>query len=166
MDASMLQNRTISSSISSTVPADWGIAARRAVARERWQLLTQTVRLPDNWRAFLLFTLGIALAVAALLLHLQLSTTLLQDNLRLAALQAEEQALAKQNANLVWEIVQETELNKVKVRAMALGYQPALQRNYIVLASNAHSTDLQLGNTQPSDSQPSDPQSNLAQVDE
>lgn len=165
MDASMLQNRTISSSISSTVPSDWGIAARRAVARERWQLLTQTLRLPDNWQAFLLFTLGIALASAALLLHLQLSTTLLQDNIRLAILQAEEQALAKQNANLVWEIVQETELNQVKARATALGYQPALQRNYIVVRD-----DVVRGDALPmvvrGDALPMNPQSTLAQADE
>ena len=142
MDAPMLQNRTISSSISSTVPSDWGITARRTVVRERWQLLTQTLRLPDNWQAFLLFTLGIVLVSVALLLHLQLSTTLLQDNLRLTTLQAEEQVLAKQNANLVWKVVQETELNKVKIRATALGYQPAIQRNYIV-AGNALPTDTQ-----------------------
>ena len=142
-----------------------------AVARERWQLLTQTLRLPDNWRAFLLFTLGIVLASAALLLHLQLSTTLLQDNLRLAILQAEEQALAKQNANLVWEIVQETELNKVKARATALGYQPALQRNYIVVGSSVVKGDTVEdstveGNVAEENTLPIEPQSTLAQADE
>jgi len=152
----MLQNRTISSSISSTVPSDWGIAAHRTLARERWQVLTQTLRLPDNWQAFLLFTLGIVLASAALLLHLQLSTTLLQENIRLATLQAEEQVLAKQNANLVWEIVQETELHKVKVRATALGYQPALQRNYIVVGGNVVGGGVL----------PIAPQSTFAQTDE
>ena len=111
------------------------------------------------------------LASAALLLHLQLSTTLLQDNLRLAILQAEEQALAKQNANLVWEIVQETELNKVKARATALGYQPALQRNYIVVGSSVVKGDTVEdstveGNVAEENTLPIEPQSTLAQADE
>jgi hypothetical protein len=145
----MLQNRTISSSISSTVPTEWGMSAR--CAREQWQVLAQTLRLPDTWQSFLLFTLGIALACGGASLHLQLSTQILQDKLQLATLQAEERVLEEQNANLVWMVVQETELNKVKVRATALGYQPALKRNYIVI---------------PGDTLTADRQPNIAQADE
>ena len=144
-----LNNHTISASIASTVPSDWGMAARRTRVRQEWRMLRQTLRLPDTWPSFLLFTLGIALASVALLLHLQLSTTILQDKFRLERLQAEERVIAEQNANLVWAIVQETELNSVKARATALGYEPALQRNYIII---------------PGDTVAAEQQSNIAQT--
>ena len=144
-----LNNHTISSSIASTVPSDWEMSARRTRVLQEWRMLTQTLRLPDTWQSFLLFTLGIAVASVALLLHLQLSTTILQDKFRLESLQAEERVIAEQNANLVWAIVQETELNSVKARATALGYEPALQRNYMII---------------PGDTVAAEQQSNIAQT--
>jgi hypothetical protein len=154
----MLQNRTFSSSISSTVSAEWAApqqhaVARGAILRERWHVLTQTLRLPDNLQSFLLFTLVVMIICGGLTLHLQLSTTILQDRFRLEKLQAEEQAIKEQSSNLVWAIVQETELNKVKVRATALGYQPALQRNYIFAPTDIAQNEMTLGNVQPMDSQ-------------
>lgn len=147
MDAPMLQNRTFSSSISSTVSAEWAGPAQRALqkgalVRKRWHVLTQTLRLPDNLQSFLLFTLGVLVVCVGLTLHLQLSTTILQDRFRLETLQAEEQAIKEQTTNLVWAVVQETELNKVKTRAIALGYEPALQRNYIIAPTNVAAIDV------------------------
>lgn len=138
-----LNNHTISSSISSTVPADWGMSARRSRVLQQWRMLAQTLRLPDTWQSFLLFTLSIAIVCVGLLLHLQLSTTILQEKFRLNALQEEERVIAEQNANLVWAIVQETELNDVKARAIALGYQPALQRNYIIIPGDTVAAEQQ-----------------------
>ena len=125
------------------------MSARRTRVRQEWRMITQTLRLPDTWQSFLLFTLGIAVASVALLLHLQLSTTILQDKFRLESLQAEERVIAEQNANLVWAIVQETELSSVKARATALGYEPARQRNYIII---------------PGDTVAAEQQSNIAQT--
>lgn len=125
------------------------MSARHTHVLQQWRMLAQTLRLPDTWQSFLLFTLGIALACVGLLLHLQLSTTILQDKFRLEALQAEERIVAEQNANLVWTIVQETELSDVKARATALGYEPALQRNYIII---------------PGDTVAAEQQSNIAQA--
>ena len=144
-----LNNHTISSSIASSVPPDWGMSARRTRVRQEWRMITQTLRLPDTWQSFLLFTLSIAVTCVALLLHLQLSTTILQDKFRLESLQAEERVIAEQNANLVWAIVQETELSSVKARATALGYEPARQRNYIII---------------PGDTVAAEQQSNIAQT--
>ncbi len=133
----MLQNRTISSSISSTVSSDWGVPVRRVMAREQWQVLAQTLRLPDGLQSFLLFTLAVVVVCIGLLLHLQLSTMILQDRIRLEALQIEEKAIKEQTSNLVWAIVQETELNRVNVRAIELGYQPVFQRQYIIAPNDA-----------------------------
>lgn len=109
---------------------------RHTRLRQQWRVLTQTLRLPDNLQTFLLFTLVVGIACVGLLLHLQLSTAILQDKIRLTELQAAEQAIEEENSNLVWAIVQETELNKVRERAIALGYQPALQREYLVTPSD------------------------------
>lgn len=128
-----LHNHPISSSLASSVPAAWGVAARQTGVRNQWRMLAQTLRLPDTWQSFLLFTVSIAVACVGLLLHLQLSTTILQEKFHLNALQQEEQVIAEQNANLVWAIAQETELGNVKTRATALGYKPALQRNYLIV---------------------------------
>jgi len=133
MDAPMLQNRTISSSISSTVSPDWSAPVRRVMARQQWNVLAQTLRLPDGIRSFLLFTLAVIVICLGLLLHLQLSTMIFQDRIRLEALQMEEQAIKEQTSNLVWAIVQETELNRVKARATELGYEPVYQRQYVVV---------------------------------
>lgn len=113
------------------------VLERGAILQEWWRMLAQTLRLPDSLQSFLLFTAGVALICIGLTLHLQLSTTILQDRIRLAELQAEEQALKEQTSTLVWVIAQETELNKVKVRATALGYEPALTRNYIIAPTYA-----------------------------
>lgn len=109
------------------------MAARHTRVLQRWRTLAQTLRLPDTWQSFLLFTLAITVACAGMILHLQLSTTILQEKFRLEVLQEEEQVIAEQNANLVWAIAQETELASIKTRATALGYKPALQRNYIII---------------------------------
>lgn len=138
----MLQNRIIPSSISSTVPTDWGAPVRRVITHDQWTMLAQTLRLPDGLQSFLLFTLAIVIVCSGFLLHLQLSTTILQDRIRLEALQIEEQAIKEQTSNLVWAIVQETELSKVKVRATALGYEPVFQRQYVVVPHDTLATDL------------------------
>ncbi len=131
--AGALNNETISS----PVPAEWGAATRSLTQwlwlRDQWRLLAQTLRLPDTWQSFLLFTLAIGLVCGGLILHLQLSTIILQNTIALRQLQAEEQVVQKENANLVWEIAQETDLNRVKTRATELGYEPAFQRNYVII---------------------------------
>jgi hypothetical protein len=132
--AGALNNETISS----PVPAEWGMATRSLAPqwlwlREQWRLLAQTLRLPDTWQSFLLFTLAIVLVCGGLVLHLQLSTIILQDTIALRGLQAEEQVIQKENANLVWAIAQETDLNRVMTRATELGYEPAFQRNYVII---------------------------------
>ncbi|MEZ4729219.1 MAG: hypothetical protein R3E79_18965 [Caldilineaceae bacterium] len=152
----VLSHHALSSSISSTVSAEWAIPARRALEqgaglRKQSHVLMQTLRLPDSLQSFLLFTLGVAILCIGLTLHLQLSTTILQDKIRLAELQAEEQALKEQTSNLVWTIVQETELTKVKERATALGYQPALTRHYIVAPTDARPIDSQVATMQASE---------------
>jgi hypothetical protein len=77
--------------------------------------------------------LAIVLVCGGLVLHLQLSTIILQDTIALRRLQAEEQVIQKENANLVWAIAQETDLNRVMTRATELGYEPAFQRNYVII---------------------------------
>lgn len=139
----MLQNRTISSSLSSTVPADWRLPVRRLLTREQWQTLRYTLRLPDGLRSFLYFLLAVLLICVGLVLHLQLSTTILQDQVRLEALQFEEQTVKEQTSNLVWAIVQETELNRIKVRATELGYEPLYQRQYVIVPHDVLATDPQ-----------------------
>ena len=145
--AGVFNNRTSSSAVLSTVPAaEWGMATQtrsagtvsthRAWLRDHWHLLAQTLRLPDSWQSFLLFTLAVTVSCVGLILHLQLSTTILQDKIELKRLQAEEQVIQEQNANLVWAIVQETDLNQVQARATELGYEIALQRNYVIIAGN------------------------------
>jgi len=152
--AGALSNDTISSAISSPVPAEWGMATRRLVTqptwlRDQWRLLAQTLRLPDTWQSFLLFTLAIALVCVGLTLHLQLSTTILQDKIALQQLQAEEQVIQKENANLVWAIAQETDLNSVKTRATALGYETALQRNFVIIPGNTVANGVPPSSAQP-----------------
>lgn len=116
---------------------------RHARLPQLWRALAQTLRLPDTLPSFLLFTFVVIVVSSGLLLHLQLSTTILQDKVQLQQLQVAEQVIEEENSNLVWAIVQETELNKVKERAIALGYQPALQREYLVVPSDTLATDLQ-----------------------
>lgn len=139
--AGALNNETISSVITSPASAEWGMArrslsTRRLWLRDHWRLLAQTLRLPDTWQSFLLFISAVALACIGLVLHLQLSTSILQDQIELKRLQAAEQVIQEQNANLVWAISQETELNRVKARATELGYETALQRNYVIIPGN------------------------------
>jgi len=140
--AGALNNETIPSATSSPVHAEWGAATRSLTSqwlwqRDQWRLLAQTLRLPDTWQSFLLFTLAIVVVCGGLVLHLQLSTTILQDTIALRQLQAEEGVIQKENANLVWAIAQETDLNRVKTRATELGYEPAFQRNYVIIPGSA-----------------------------
>ncbi|MBX3012841.1 MAG: hypothetical protein KF832_15105 [Caldilineaceae bacterium] len=132
----MLQNRTITSSIASPVTSEWPASVRRARLPQQWHILRDTLRLPNSWRSFVLFTCGVAVICAGMFLHLQISTQILQDKMQLSSLQAAELAVEEENSNLVWAIAQETELNKVHERAIALGYQPSLQREYVVIPSN------------------------------
>lgn len=160
--AGALDNDTIASAISSPVSAEWGMATRTLVAhptwlRDHWRLLAQTLRLPDTWQSFLLFTGAIVLVCGGLTLHLQLSTTILQDKIALQQLQDEEQVIQKENANLVWAIAQATDLNSVKRRATELGYETALQRNYVIIPGNTIANGI---------TPPSGAQSAVAQVQE
>ena len=128
----MLQNRTISSSLSPAVPSEWGVLERRALLRDHYSVLSQTLRLPDTLQSFLLFTVAIIVICAGFMLHLQLATTILQSRLELERLQAQKAELSQQAANLTWTIAQETDLEQLLTKATALGYQPALQREYVM----------------------------------
>ena len=146
----MLRNHTISSSLSTSisgaVPASLAKSLRGA-AKERatgtvattaqvgygtWQLLAQTLRLPDTMRAFWLFLLAVTVICVGMILHLLLAISILESRIELAQLDAEYRAVRRESTTLIWAISQETTLDRVNARAVAAGYEPSFERLYVI----------------------------------
>lgn len=146
----MLRNHTISSSLSTSisgaVPASLAKSLRGA-AKERttgtvattarvgygtWQMIAQTLRLPDTMRAFWLFVLAVTVICVGLILHLLLAISILESRIELAQLDAEYRAVRRESTTLIWAISQETTLERMNTRALAAGYEPTFERRYVI----------------------------------
>lgn len=146
----MLRNHTISSSLSTSIsgamPAGLAKSLRGAAKGHTtgktavmtpsrygtWQLLAQTLRLPDTMRAFWLFLLAVTVICAGLILHLLLAINILESRIELAQLDAEYRAVRRESTTLIWAISQETTLDRMNTRAMAAGYEPSFERRYVI----------------------------------
>ncbi|MEZ4859775.1 MAG: hypothetical protein R3C14_00630 [Caldilineaceae bacterium] len=136
----MLQNRAISTSLSSTVSTDLLQTARRTLPNGWLRVLYHTLRLPDDLYSFLLFFLTLLIICGGLTLHLMLATTILEKEAELVQLQAAYQAVERTNSTTVRIIAQESTLDKIKQRALEMGYEPAFKRRYYIIAADHSSS--------------------------
>ena len=128
----MLQNRTISSSISSPVSTELADSLERTLTNERLHVIRRTLSLPDSPQSFLVFLLLLLLLGGALTLHLTVSTAIYKSELQLVALQARHLALEQESTILIEQIAESSTLPAGVARAAAQGYVPAYDRRYIV----------------------------------
>ncbi len=98
-----------------------------------WRLrsLGLGIPLPNSSRSFLLFLLGLAVVSIGLIMQISLSIHIWQTSTKIGQLKAEYQAIEQQNTAIVWEIAQQSTLDRVRQRAQDLGYKVVMDRYYM-----------------------------------
>ncbi|MCB0064653.1 MAG: hypothetical protein KDE19_21165 [Caldilineaceae bacterium] len=127
----MLQNRVVSSPLSSAAPPDLAGSFERALTNERLQVIKRTFSLPDSLQSFLIFSLLLVLLCGALFAHLLLSTTIHQGELQLVELQRMNEQIVRESTMLIEQIAEESSLQQGMERVVAQGYTVAYDRRYI-----------------------------------
>jgi hypothetical protein len=123
----MIHHQTITSSVS----AELSTSLRQTLPQPRFGLAAPPVPLPTTWHGFAWLLAGVLLVCAGLTVHILLSVQIYQARQQVGQLQAEYQAIERQNAELVWAIAQHTALARVQDRAVALGYEVPQARHYV-----------------------------------
>ncbi len=123
-----------------------GRAAQRAVGDALW--------LPDNLRAFLLFTLALAAVTGCLVLHLSLSVDILRIEQQIDVVRAQRADVERHNAELTFQISEISALTKMEQRAQALGFVNLSEQYYVALDSAPNSTPNSKGVTEPAEGAP------------
>jgi len=93
--------------------------------------LDDFVPLPQTLRGYLLFVLALAVICGLAVFQVWTSLRITQARAELAALGVQYNLIEQKNAELLWQIGQRTTLEQVQIRAVQLGFRPALQRNYV-----------------------------------
>ena len=93
--------------------------------------LDDFVPLPQTLRGYLLFLLALTGICGLAVFQVWTSLRITQARAELAALNVQYNLIEQKNAELLWQIGQRTTLEQVQIRAVQLGFHPALQRNYV-----------------------------------
>lgn len=92
--------------------------------------LLRAVPLPRTGVDYLLWTL-IMVAVAGLVsLQIWISLQITQAERTLVVLQQEYRWIEQENAEILWQISQFTQLERIQIESQRMGYVPALKREY------------------------------------
>lgn len=93
--------------------------------------LDDFVPLPQTLRGYLFFVLALAVICGLAVFQVWTSLRITQARAELAAFSVQYNLIEQRNAELLWQIGQRTTLEQVQIRAVQLGFRPALQRNYV-----------------------------------
>ena len=93
--------------------------------------LDDFVPLPQTLRGYLFFVVALTVICGLAVFQVWTSLRITQARAELAALNVQHNLIEQKNAELLWQIGQRTTLEQVQVRAVQLGFRPALQRNYV-----------------------------------
>jgi cytoskeletal protein RodZ len=130
----MVHNQPIASAVSTELSA----SLQQTLTGRRLRNLEQIVSLPGSFSSFLLLILAVALVSGGMALLIVQSVQIFQLRQQINKVEIAYQAVERQNAELVWAIAQHTSLNRVRQRALALGYEPPSERHYVVQATPAN----------------------------
>ena len=139
----MLRNQTFTSSVTSAMSAEITESFQQKLAgAPRLRTMEQLIGLPTSARGFVLVTLTTALVCAGMALLVFTSIQTFQTRQLIAQRQQQQQRIERQNANLIWQIAQYTALDKVRQRALDLGYEAPTARNFVVRQENVAPTPM------------------------
>ena len=93
--------------------------------------LDDFVPLPQTLRGYLFFVLALTVICGLAVFQVWTSLRVSQARAELAALSVQYNLIEQRNAELLWQIGQRTTLEQVQIRAVQLGFRPALRRNYV-----------------------------------
>jgi hypothetical protein len=92
--------------------------------------LLRAIPLPRTGKDYLLWTF-IMVAVAGLVsLQIWISLQITQAEQALVVLQREYRLIEQENAEILWQISQFTQLERIQIESQRMGYVPALKREY------------------------------------
>jgi cell division protein FtsL len=129
----MVRNQTLTSAVSAELTG----SLQQTLTEGRLRRLEQQIGLPTTFAGFLVLALAVALVCGGMALLVVTSVQTYQARQQLASLERTYQAIERQNAELVWQIAQHTNLEQVRQRALALGYQPPAERHFAPWPSTA-----------------------------
>lgn len=97
-----------------------------------WQQVADVLQLPTSMQTFLVFFIMLLLLAGSMIMHVLLSVQVMEKQSVLNELTAQYAQTQRQNADLVWQINQTSNLETVYAKAVNLGYQPMVERKFVV----------------------------------
>lgn len=95
--------------------------------------IEQSLPLPTGPRGFLLYLCGLILITGGMAILTLMSAQIAQSQRELASLNREHRLIQQQNADLIWHIARETNLERIERRLTAKGYVPVTDVQYLVV---------------------------------
>lgn len=92
--------------------------------------LLRAIPLPCTGKDYLIWTLIMATVAGLVSLQIWISLRITQAEQTLAALHQEYTWIEQENAEILWQISQFTQLDRIQNESQRMGYAPALQREY------------------------------------
>jgi hypothetical protein len=92
--------------------------------------LFRAVPLPRTGLDYLLWTLIMAVVAGLVSLQIWISLQITQAEQALVGLQQEYRLIEQENAEILWQISQFTQLERIQFESQRMGYVPALKREY------------------------------------
>ncbi|NJN81299.1 MAG: hypothetical protein HC802_02770 [Caldilineaceae bacterium] len=99
------------------------------------QPIRQFFWLPNSLTAFAIYCLALTLICVGMLLHILMSSQLMESELKLAKIKAAAAEIEQRNADLIAQISETHRLDKIRDGAVALGYQTGPSPAYVVAAA-------------------------------
>ncbi len=97
-----------------------------------WQQVADVLQLPSSMQSFLVFSIMLLLVAGSMVLHILLSVQVMEKQATLNQLITKQEQIQRQNAELVWQINQSSDLEQVYQQAVNLGYEPMVERKFVM----------------------------------
>jgi hypothetical protein len=99
--------------------------------------LDNTLRLPSNPRAFMVYIVGLAIVFAGAFMHVLIAAQIMQAEYTLGQLQQEFRAIEQQNGDIIFQIARDTNMARLHERVVTEGYVPVQERDYVYVPSES-----------------------------
>lgn len=100
-------------------------------------ILDSTLRLPNTPRAFAVYLVGLVIVFAGAFMHVLVAAQIMQAEFTLSQLQDEYLAIEQQNGDIIFKIARDTNMERLHQRVLEMGYVPAEEREYIIVAPSS-----------------------------
>jgi cell division protein FtsL len=110
---------------------------RGRLHNEQLAALRRAFALPSTRSGFLMFALGVIIVCVGLAMQVMLSAQIRAVQVENAALRTQVERVGQKNTETMWVIAEATSMERLRARALAIGFKPIEEPIYVVRAADA-----------------------------